>query len=70
MFHNLADMVHGKKGDAYKESTRLYKMFLFFRGSETSEKEKAWVSIFDSVGLIFLLFYYFAGIYLQHIAVY
>ena len=68
MFHNMADWAHGSKSDTDKESTLWYKLFLSFRSSGVSVKEGALISLFDSIGLLFLLFYYFVGIYLQHMA--
>ena len=66
LVHHVNDWIHGLGPD--KEKTRLYSVFLFMQGrGEDSVRGRALVSLFDLLGLVFLLGYFFVGLLLQHV---
>ena len=66
LIHHVNDWVHGLGPN--KETTRLYSVFLFMQGKgEESVSGRAIVSLFDLLGLVFLLVYFFGGLLLQHL---
>ena len=67
LWHNITDWVHG--AGAGKEETALYQIFLFFRGSDPSVKQRFLVSVLDVLGLVLILAYFVGGAVMQNIDV-